>query len=161
MTASTVAAVPTSAPDSVRPRPRRRRRATALGALAATVALLAAACGPEQQMSDLINQARASYGLAAYQQNMSLHSKASAWSVKMAQDGRLSHSNLAEGNPYAWRRLGENVGYGADVTTIHNALMNSSGHRANILDRGFQYYAVGIYTDGAGRLWVTQEFMQL
>lgn len=160
MTASTVAAVPTPAPDAVRSRPR-RRRATALGALAATVALLAAACGPEQQMSDLLNQARASYGLGAYQQNMSLYSKASAWSVKMANDGRLSHSNLAEGNPYAWRRLGENVGYGGDVNTIHNALMNSSGHRANILDRGFQYYAVGIYTDGAGRLWVTQEFMQL
>lgn len=142
------------------PRPRRRAR-YALASLAAVVALLAAACGPEQDMSDLTNRTRAAYGLGAYQQNMALYSKASAWSVQMAKQGYLSHSNLAANNPYAWRRLGENVGYGPDINTIHNALMNSAGHRANILDRSFQYFAIGIYVDGGGRMWVTQEFMQL
>ncbi len=102
-----------------------------------------------------------SYRLPALQQNMALYSKASAWSVHMAQAGGLSHSNLPDGNPYAWRRLGENVGYGPDVNTIQNALMNSAGHRANILDTGYQYFGIGIYTDASGRLWVTEEFMQV
>ncbi|MEZ5141672.1 MAG: CAP domain-containing protein [Acidimicrobiales bacterium] len=157
MTTSSTAAVLATAAAS--PRPKRRMR-YALASLAAAVALLAAACGPEQDMSDLTNRSRSVYGLRAYSQNMALYSKASAWSVQMARQGYLSHSNLAANNPYGWRRLGENVGYGPDVTTIHNALMNSAGHRANILDTGFQYFAIGIY-DSGGRLWVTEEFMQL
>ena len=32
-----------------------------------------------------------------------------------------------------WRRVGENVGVGYDVTQLHNAFMGSSGHRANIM----------------------------
>ena len=161
MTRSTTVATGPAETAATSPTPRRRRRLAALASLAAILGLLAAACGVEQDLADLTNQSRAAYRLAPYQQNMSLYSKASAWSVKMARDGRLSHSNLADGNPYAWRRLGENVGYGPDVVTIHNALMNSAGHRANILDPYFQYFAIGIYTDGAGRLWVTEEFMQL
>ncbi|MFN8040358.1 MAG: CAP domain-containing protein [Acidimicrobiales bacterium] len=161
MTCTTTAA--TGSADTAAPAParRRRRRFAALATLAAVLGLLSAACGIEQQMSDLTNQARATYRLPAYQQNMALYSKASAWSVHMAQAGALSHSNLPDGNPYAWRRLGENVGYGPDITTVQNALMNSPGHRANILDSGFQFFAIGVYDDGRGRLWVTEEFMQV
>ena len=38
--------------------------------------------------------------------------------------------------------------------------MNSSGHRANILDGGFNRIGVGVTRDGGGRYWVVQEFMQ-
>ena len=38
--------------------------------------------------------------------------------------------------------------------------MNSSGHRANILDRGFNRIGLGVTRDGDGRYWVVQEFMQ-
>jgi uncharacterized protein YkwD len=44
------------------------------------------------------------------------------------------------------------------VASIQDAFMSSSGHRANILNRGFRRVAVGTYRDGDGFLWVTVFF---
>lgn len=129
--------------------------------LAALSVLLAACSAEETQMMDLVNASRSQYGLAAYQPNSSLYMKASAWAQYMGtQAHTLVHSNLAADNPYQWRKLAENVGVGGDMPQIHNAFMNSSGHRANILDRSMQYFGIGVYSDGS-RYWVTEEFMQL
>ena len=47
-----------------------------------------------------------------------------------------------------------NVGYG------HQALMNSPGHRANILEPRFARIGVGIYRDSQGEFWVTEMFLK-
>ena len=36
-----------------------------------------------------------------------------------------------------WRWVGENVGFGPSVRSVHTALMASQGHRANILDQKY------------------------
>lgn len=45
-----------------------------------------------------------------------------------------------------------------DIKTAHNALMNSPGHRENILQRGVTRLGIGIITNQNGDMWVTQMF---
>lgn len=53
-----------------------------------------------------------------------------------------------------WVVLGENVGVGGTVRSLHNAFMNSPAHRDNVLYSTFKYVGVGVKKSG-GRMWVT------
>jgi hypothetical protein len=59
---------------------------------------------------------------------------------------------------YTW---GENIAMwgdpDADCSRVHQMLMNSPGHRANIMNPAFRYAALGAYIDGSGA-WVTEIF---
>lgn len=56
-----------------------------------------------------------------------------------------------------WQLLGENVGVGGTVESLHIAFMNSPDHKANVMHGSFRH--VGIGTRYAhGRLWVTVVF---
>lgn len=146
-------------PDGARRR--RRRRLAFVGALAAVVALSLAACSPEvDQTTAAINNGRASIGLPGLEGNIDLYLKAQNWSQQLANQGYLSHSDLAAGNGYQWRKLGENVGYGYSIDQVNAAFWNSPPHRANILDPAFNRVGAGVTRDGAGRYWVVEEFMQ-
>ena len=56
-----------------------------------------------------------------------------------------------------WALLGENVGVGNTVATLHTAFMASPAHRANIMLDSFRYVGVGASVAG-DRLWVTVVF---
>jgi hypothetical protein len=113
-----------------------------------------------QQFTTLLNQARADAGLPALVSDVRLVTMATAWSTAMAAAGVLSHNPaLTTEAPYGWTRLSENVGYGGTVAAVHNALMNSPGHRANILDPNVNAVGVGVAYSG-GRVWVTEDFMK-
>ena len=62
--------------------------------------------------------------------------------------------------------VGENIFYASVTNTIYNAqyahtaLMNSPGHRANILEPRFSKVGVGVYRDSKGRFWVTEMFLR-
>ncbi len=110
----------------------------------------------------MVNQSRAQNGRAPVEFNLDLWFKAQAWSDHMAAYADFRHSNLTDGvGQLPWRKLGENIGVGYDLGSIHAAFMQSAGHRANILDPAFNYSAVGVTGDWYGRYWVTQEFMQM
>jgi len=150
-------------PSPTQPTRRRatRTRLACFALLAAVVVMALGACSPEEdRATQLLNDSRTSAGLPALPTNIDLYLKAQAWSQQLARDQRLYHSDLASGNGYHWCRLGENVGYGYSIEQVHNAFMNSPGHRANILDMGFNRIAVGVTRDSGGRYWVVQEFMQ-
>ncbi len=138
-----------------------RTRLAWLAALVAVVVMALGACSPEVDHStDLLNADRNAKGLASLPTNIDLYLKAQSWSEQLARDGYLHHSNLPDGIGYNWARLGENVGYGYSLEQVQQAFMNSPGHRANILDGGFNRIGLGVTRDGAGRYWVVQEFMQ-
>ena len=80
-------------------------------------------------------------GLPALSVNGTLVAKARSWAEHMAAVGAISHSNLADGAPSEWRRLGENVGRGPSVDSIHDALVASPEHYQNLTDPGFQSWA--------------------
>jgi uncharacterized protein YkwD len=75
----------------------------------------------------------------------------------MASRHRLYHSDLSR--ICCYRAVGENVGYATTVYRVHQALMASPGHRANILDRRWRGVGVGVVKSG-GYLWVTEIFRQ-
>ena len=59
----------------------------------------------------------------------------------------------------AWRSIGENVGVGDSVSSLHSAFMGSSGHRANILKPSYNRVGVGVVMDGS-KIWVTVRFLE-
>ena len=62
--------------------------------------------------------------------------------------------------------VGENIYYCSvytkdfDVHYSHQALMNSPGHRANILEPRYQKVGVGVYIDPIGQFYVTEMFLR-
>ena len=60
--------------------------------------------------------------------------------------------------------VGENIFYCSIFNNVYNAdyghraLMDSPGHRANILDPRFTKVGLGIYHNARGEFWVTQMF---
>ena len=116
--------------------------------------------GDELSFASQLNDLRAGLGLPALAMEVRLVEVARAWSGHMAAVNSLSHNpDLASQAPSNWQRLGENVGFGGSVDTIHRALVNSPGHYANMVNQHFNYVGIGVVRSG-DRVWVTQVFMQ-
>mgnify|MGYP001213421233 CR=1 FL=1 len=113
----------------------------------------------QARVADLVNQTRAQYGRSYLRDNLQLDQKAQAWAEHLARLNTLKHSNLPEGISYQWRSLAENVGYGGSIVQVHQAYMNSPGHRANILDSRWNYMGTGVAWRG-NRVFTVQVFMQ-
>ena len=135
----------------------------------------------ERQMLDLINNERTSRGLDALQLEQRLNASAEEHSAWMLMADVFDHTGI--GGSSATQRMrdagfdfsgswssGENLaaqsergaaGIADDVVDLHNALMNSPGHRANILNVTFDYVGIGIVEgnfDGFESVMVTQNF---
>jgi len=116
--------------------------------------------GAAGQMVGLINGVRAGLGLAPYAVDGELTANAQNWARSMAAAATISHqADLSVGLSSPWIRLGENVGVGPSVVVVHNALVASPGHYANIADRSFGSVGVGVVESG-GTLYIAEEFMQ-
>ena len=105
------------------------------------------------------NGVRSSRGVPALAREASLDSAAAGWARELATSGVLRHSSLPQqllGKP--WSTVGENVGFGATSVVIHDALVNSAGHLANIVSPSFTRLGVGAAVDVNGRLWVVELF---
>lgn len=155
---------PTRATTTVDVRRSRTKRlvrvlALTLGLLVVAGATTACNTPQQQQVGALINQTRRAHGLNQLGMNYELTVKAQRWSEYLAGRCTLQHSDLASGVTYYWRALGENVGYGGSIDQVHNAYLNSPGHRANILDRRWNYMGTGV-AYGCGRTFTVQVFMQ-
>lgn len=110
----------------------------------------------ERKMSRKINRARAYRNLRRLRLDRHLSRVARVHNNAMISRRKLYHTPNLGRKVTRWNRLGENVGYGATVRSLHRSFMRSSGHRANILGR-FRY--VGIATRKAGgRMWTTVIF---
>ena len=121
-----------------------RLRATLVALLLAAGATILPAVPASAAEADtlyaLLNQARWDNGQAGLIRNSAMDKVAADWAAQMAANGAMTHNpNYSSQIPGGWTRAGENVAKGyATATSMHNAWMGSSGHRANIL---------GNYTD--------------
>lgn len=138
--------------------------------MAALIVAIAALTGCESTPADRneviaeINASRQAAGLKPLREHVTLDQKADAWARKLRDRCDLSHSKLSDGAPSEWLKLGENVGYGGTISQVHDAYMNSPGHRANILDPVFQWVGAaavwGNCPDGTRRVFTVQVFMK-
>lgn len=117
----------------------------------------------EAEFIALVNVERARNGLNALVVRDDIRRVARTHSVVMADRLDRDVSPALHHNPdystqiTGWQVVAENVGRGPSVESLHNALMNSPGHRRNILEPRFTEIGVGVEVRH-GRVWVTQNF---
>lgn len=111
----------------------------------------------EIEVVNLINNVRAKYGLKALTTNVSLSKVARLKSEDMLNKNYFSHTSPTYGSPFdmmksfgiTYRYAGENIAYGQrSPQEVVNAWMNSSGHRANILNANFTQIGMGYVSNG-------------
>jgi uncharacterized protein YkwD len=107
-----------------------------------------------------INSLRATAGLSALALDSNLIVKADSWAQVMAAEGRIWHSRVPDNVVANWKKLGENVGTGASVDSIHDAFVDSPPHYKNLVERDFTHLGVGVALKGTV-LYVSEVFMQV
>jgi uncharacterized protein YkwD len=121
----------------------------------------------EQDAWNRINAERTKAGCAALIYDQKIEDVARAHSVDMRDRNYFDHSTPEGVSPaqrltnagVPWRSMGENIARGQrDAATVVTGWMNSSGHRANILNCGFTRSGLGVATGGNGPYW-TQDFV--
>jgi len=133
-----------------------------IAAIAASIlAPLAARASESQEQAFVtrINNERTSRGIGAVSVHSDLVAVARRWSAHMAAVGQISHDPNLPNEVDGWTALGDNVGRGPDVSSLHQAFMNSPEHRSIILDPSYNQVGVGVYQDG-DTLWVTEIFVR-
>jgi uncharacterized protein YkwD len=126
---------------------------------------VASSLPPEQQLFQVLNSARQLNGLEKLEWNTKLATAALAHAEELARHRDLSH--VFPGEAPLGQRVGatgerfdavaENVAAADNVDDAHVGLMNSPGHRANILSP--KYNAVGIAVVRVkDRVYVAQDF---
>ena len=120
----------------------------------------------EAQMLVLINQERAGQGLQPLRADPELAEVARAHSRDMFARGYFSHITPEGKDPFdriraahvSYRTAGENLALAPTLPQAHQGLMNSPGHRANILRPAFGRVGIGIVDGGRRGQMVTQNF---
>ena len=119
----------------------------------------------ELEVIRLVNEIRQQNGLRPLAANWELSRVARYKSQDMRDNGYFSHNSPTYGTPFQmlsafglyYRTAGENIAKGyASPQAVVNGWMNSSGHRANILNASYTQIGVG-YVSG-GNYW-TQLFI--
>lgn len=111
----------------------------------------------EKEVVRLVNVQRAQHGLQPLRENWELSRVARFKSQDMVDNRYFSHTSPTYGTPFqmirafglSFRTAGENIAYGQRTPqAVVNAWMNSSGHRANILNASYTQIGVGYVADG-------------
>lgn len=112
----------------------------------------------EQAFVDMINDERRAAGAGPLTVLPVLVDGARQHAARMAAEGRIFHNPNLGDITDGWRMMGENVGRGGNIQTLHQAFMDSPGHRANILNPAYDAVGVGVvWQDGIP--YVVEVFM--
>lgn len=120
----------------------------------------------EKQMLDLVNQERVAAGLQPVAADPELTEVARRHSVDMFARGYFAHDTPEGLTPFDRMRAanvrfstaGENLALAPTIPVAHRGLMNSPGHRANILRPEFGRLGIGVMDGGMRGLMISQEF---
>jgi len=120
----------------------------------------------EEQMLLLVNAERRKAGLDTLKADPALREVARAHSRDMFARGYFAHMSLDSLSPFdrmkrahvRYLTAGENLALAPTLPLAHTGLMNSPGHRANILQPAFRRVGIGIVDGGMYGMMVTQDF---
>lgn len=126
------------------------RRIWALAAC--TAALLVAGMAPagadavddEARFVELINADRRADGAGPLVVLPELVDKARRHAQRMVDADKIFHSDDMADGLEGWKLLGENVGRGGNIDSLHQAFMDSPDHRRNVLDPRFDAVGIGV-----------------
>ena len=120
-----------------------------------------------EQVLQLVNNERAKAGLKPLKMSEELRSIANLKSRDMAENNYFSHTSQTYGTPFQmlqdfgvhYTAAGENIAAGQRTPEeVMQSWMNSSGHRANILNKNFDTLGVGYFEGGSYGTYWTQLF---
>src|SRR5436305_1088292 len=120
----------------------------------------------EARMLEMVNRERVAAGLKPLAPDPALVEVARAHSADMFARGYFAHVTPEGSSPFdrmaeahvTFRIAGENLALAPTVKVAHTGLMNSPGHRANILRPEFGRVGIGITDGGFRGIMVSQEF---
>ncbi len=128
----------------------------------------------EIEFVELTNRERALVGLKPLEVDRTLVEAARAHSREMYDKFYFAHESPTGSLRTPMKRylkalnyrpryamIGENIAYCSEVNVgvSHNALMNSEGHRANILDPRYDAIGIGVCKGADGSFYVTEMFL--
>lgn len=117
----------------------------------------------EQQMLDLVNQERQKQGLPALKADPELTKVARVKAKDMIDNNYFDHNSPTYGSPFdmmkkfgvEYKTAGENLAGNSSVEGAHQNLMNSQGHRENILKSDYTNVGIGVVDGGQyGKMFV-------
>jgi uncharacterized protein YkwD len=122
-------------------------------------------------MVTMVNTERALHDLAPLRPADDVTLIAEAWSERMAANGSMEHNPDHPEQICCWRGVAENVAFAEPyrlwrpgdrvlrlVEELHEALLASPGHRANLLDGELDEIGIGVHVHTDGSIWITQNF---
>jgi len=124
--------------------------------------------GFEQQLFDLTNASRVRNGLSALEWDGQVSGTARKHSKDMAVNDYFSHENKQGKSPFdrmeddlvSFRSAGENLAYGQSSSIFaHEGLMNSLGHRENILLDIYSHLGTGVAFNEKSQPYYTANFL--
>lgn len=110
-----------------------------------------------KEVLSLVNAERKKQGLSSLTLSSKLTAVANEKARDMAENNYFSHTSPTYGSPFQmlqqygirYRTAGENIAYNQQTAEqVMNDWMNSSGHRANILNDSFTEIGIGYYSKG-------------
>ena len=125
--------------------------------------------GFKQQLFDLTNADRVKQGFSILKQSDQVAETARKHSVDMAQHHYFAHDNLQGQSPFdrmsadglTYTQAGENLAYGQPSAIFANeGLMNSPGHRENILHPDFTHLGIGVAFNTENQPYFTENFFR-
>ena len=117
----------------------------------------------EKEVFNLINTQRANNGLTALKVDEEVQRVARIKAEDMVANNYFSHTSPTYGSPFdmlksfkiSYKTAGENIAANSSNSGAVNAWMNSSGHKANILNSNFNYTGIGIVSSSKyGKIFV-------
>ena len=120
----------------------------------------------EAEMLGMVNSERLAQGLQPLQADPEMTEVARAHSRDMFARSYFSHINPEGQEPFDRMRqakvryltAGENLALAQTLASAHQGLMNSPGHRANILRAQYGRVGIGVLDGGRHGLMITQNF---
>lgn len=117
----------------------------------------------ELEVFNLINAQRTKNGLSALKIDSEVQNVARIKAKDMVDNNYFAHNSPVYGTPFqmlnsfkvSYRTAGENIAGNSSNQSAVTAWMNSSGHRANILNNSYNYTGIGIVTSPKyGKIYV-------
>lgn len=117
----------------------------------------------ELEVFNLINQQRANNGLPALKVDSEVQRVARIKAQDMVNNNYFAHESPTYGTPFnmlknfgiSYKSAGENIAGNSSNSAAVTAWMNSSGHRANILNSSYNYTGIGVVSSPKyGKIYV-------